>query len=146
MKKLTTKPVMMAVAALLGFTGVAQANDNDGGECSVATLRGSYVFAASGYNIVAGIAQPKAIVEAIDFDGNGALPVPAATVSINGTIVHPPPNGTGTYTVAPDCTGTLTFGSGPTFDLFLAPGGKEFFMIQTTPATVLEGRVVRLPG
>ena len=96
-------------------------------------------------NIVGGTGQPKAIVEVIDFDGNGALTVPAATVSINGTIVHPPP-GAGTYTVAPDCTGTLTFSSGLTFDLFLAPGGREFFMIQTNPATVLEGRVVRLPG
>jgi len=146
MRKLTTKQVIIAVAmALAGVTGVALADDDEGA-CSVATLRGPYVFAANGYNIVGGIAQPKAIVEAIRFDGNGALTVPAATVSINGTIVHPPPNGTGIYTVASDCSGTLTFGSGPTFDLFLAPGGREFFMIQTNPFTVLQGRVVKLPG
>ena len=146
MKTLTTKRVIMAVAmALVGFTGAVQANDDDVSGCSVATLHGSYVFAASGYNIVGGVAQPKAIVEFIDFDGHGALTVPAATVSINGTIVHPPP-GSGTYAVAPDCTGTLTFSSGLTFDLFLAPGGREVFMIQTNPATVLQGKVVRLPG
>src|SRR6266508_462804 len=113
MKKLV-KPVIAVVAITLGVAGVAQANDDDERECSAATLRGLYVFAASGYNIVGGAAQPKAIVESIRFDGNGTLTVPAATVSLNGTIVHSPPNGTGTYTVAPDCTGTLAFGSGPT--------------------------------
>ncbi len=146
MNKLTTKQVIIAIAmALVGITGVARADDDEGA-CSVATLRGPYLFAASGFNIVGGIAQPKAIVEVIRFDGNGALTVPAATVSINGTIVHPPPNGTGTYTVAPDCSGTLTFSSGLTFDLFLAPGGREFTMIQTNPFTVLQGKVVKLPG
>ena len=146
MKKRTTRQVIMGVAlSLVGLAGPAQANDDDGGGCSVATLHGLYVFAASGYNIVGGVAQPKAIVETIDFDGDGALTVPSATVSINGTIVHPPP-GAGTYTVAPDCVGTLTFSSGLTFDLFLAPSGREFFMIQTNPASVLEGKVVRVAG
>jgi hypothetical protein len=145
MNKVTTKQLIIGVAmALVGVTGVARAG-NDESACSVATLRGSYLFAANGYNIVGGIAQPKAIVEVIHFDGNGALTVPAATVSINGTIVHPPP-GTGTYTVAPDCSGELTFSSGLTFDLFLAPGGREFSMIQTNPFTVLQGKVVKLPG
>jgi len=30
------------------------------------------------------------------------------------------------------------------FDLFLAPKGTEFFMIQTTPFTVLQGKVERV--
>jgi hypothetical protein len=135
---------MVAVAMAFCVTGVAQAGDDDEGGCSAASLRGLYVFAASGYNIVAGAAQPKAILESIRFDGNGTLTVPSATVSLNGTILHSPPNGTGTYTVASDCTGTLAFASGPTFDLFLAPRGGDFFMIQTTPSTVLQGTVVRL--
>ena len=144
MKKRTTKGVILAVAmVLIGLTGVARADDERA--CSVGTLRGSYLFAASGYNIVGGVAQPKAVVEVIRFDGNGSLTVPAATVSINGTIVHPPPNGTGTYTIAPDCTGTLLFSSGQAFDLFVAPGAREFTMIQTNPLTVLQGKVVRLP-
>ena len=48
------------------------------------TLDGLYVFTAPGFNIVAGVPQPKAIVELIDFHGDGELTVPAATVSING--------------------------------------------------------------
>ncbi len=145
MKKLMTRQLLIAVVIVfVGVTGVAKASDDDEGTCSGATLHGLYVFAASGYNIVGGAAQPKAIIESIRFDGNGALTVPTATVSINGGIVHFPPNGTGTYTVAPDCTGTLTFASGPTFDLFLAPKDKDFFMIQTNSGTVLQGSVVRL--
>jgi hypothetical protein len=53
--------------------------------CDLHTLRGSYVFAASGYNIVAGVPQPKAIVELIDFNGDGTLTVPGGAVSINAT-------------------------------------------------------------
>jgi hypothetical protein len=145
MKRLITKQVILAVAlAFVGITAVAQANDDDK-KCSVATLRGWYVFAASGYNIVGGVAQPKAIVESIDFEGNGTLTVAAATASLNGTIMHPPAGGTGTYTVTPDCTGTLTFIlSGLTFDLFLAPKSEDFFMIQTNSNTVLQGTVVKV--
>jgi len=145
MKKLITKQVILAVAmAFIGVTGIAQANDDDK-KCSVAALRGWYLFAATGYNIVGGVAQPKAIVESIDFEGNGTLTVPAATASLNGVIVHPPAGGTGTYAVTPDCTGTLTFiPSGLTFDLFLAPKSEDFFMIQTTPGTVLQGTVVKV--
>ena len=56
--------------------------------CTERTLRGSYVFSASGFNIVGGVQQPKAIVEVIVFNGDGTLDVPAATVSLNGLIVR----------------------------------------------------------
>jgi hypothetical protein len=143
-KRITGQVILAAAMAFIGVTGIAQANDEDK-KCSVATLRGWYVFAATGYNIVGGVAQPKAIVESIDFEGNGTLTVAAATASLNGGIMHPPAGGTGTYTVAADCTGTLTFfPSGLTFDLFLAPRSEDFFMIQTTPNTVLQGTVVKV--
>jgi hypothetical protein len=144
MNKRTTRQVILAVAmAVIGLAGVARADDH--AVCSVATLRGPHLFTASGYNIVGGVVQPKAIIEVIRFDGNGSLTVPVATVSINGTIVHPPPNGTGTYTISPDCSGTLLFSSGQSFDLYVAPGGREFSMIQTNPLTVLQGKAVKLP-
>jgi hypothetical protein len=142
MNKGTTRRVILAGAmVLIGIAAVALADDESA--CSVATLRGSYLFAASGYNVVGGVAQPKAVVEVIRFDGNGSLTVPAVTVSVNGAIVHPPPNGTGTYTIAPDCSGTLLFATGTAFDLFVAPGAREFTMIQTNPLTVLQGKVVK---
>ena len=36
----------------------------------------------------AGVAQPKAIVEGIDFNGDGTLTSPFSTVSINGVILR----------------------------------------------------------
>jgi len=139
------------LAAALGLTlvvsGAALANgDDDAKECSNASLRGLYLFSASGFNIVGGTPQPKSVVEYIRFNGDGTLTVPAATVSINGVITRSPPGGTGTYTVLSDCTGTLQFGPpGPAFDLFTSPKGGDVVMIQTGPgAPVMQGTADRL--
>jgi hypothetical protein len=109
--------------------------------CTVRTLRGSYVFSATGFNIVAGVQQPKAIVEVIAFHGDGTLDVLAATVSLNGVIVRSLPS-SGTYAVEDDCTGTITL-NGPTFDIFLSKGGDDISMIQTNPNTVFQGLATR---
>jgi hypothetical protein len=156
MKKLTKQTVALGILAL-SVAGLAQANGNDSNDgndgndgnghgCNVATLRGLYVFTASGFNVVGGVAQPKAIIELIRFNGDGTLTVPASTHSVNGVVARSPANGPGTYAVAPDCTGTLVFGPpGPTFDVFLAPDGSELDMIQTGPDTpVFQGTVLRL--
>jgi len=114
--------------------------------CGVYTLHASYLFTAHGYNIVGGVAQPKAIVEGIDFNGDGTLVSPFATVRINGTILHSS-GSLGTYAVNPDCTGTLSFTGGPSFDIFVEPSGRQLSMIQTAPGSpVFEGTVTRVPG
>lgn len=110
-----------------------------GSQCDEKTLRGSYVFTARGYNIVGGVAQPKAIVELIDFHGDGTLSVPGGTVSANGVITQIAPNGFGTYVLGPDCNGTLTFMPGPGFSLFVDRDGKRGWMMQTNPNTVFQG-------
>jgi hypothetical protein len=140
-----------AAAMALAVSGVAQAKDDDDGKkiCSVATLDGLYVFTASGFNIVSGVPQPKAIVELIDFHGDATITVPAATVSING-VISPPllQPGTGTYTLAADCTGTLQFGTapmGPAYNLFVAFKGAQIQMIQTGPGSpVFQGTAERV--
>jgi hypothetical protein len=71
---------------MLGTSATARAAAD--AHCGVHTLRGSYLFATHGWNIVGGVAVPKAIVEGIDFNGDGTLISPFATVSINGTILH----------------------------------------------------------
>lgn len=114
------------------------------GNCGPHTLRGSYVFAASGYNIVGGVAQPKAIVEPIDFHGDGTLSVPAVTVAVNGFINRLAPGTGGEYTVETGCRGTVTFTGGPSFDIYLAPSGNDAWMIQTNPNTVFQGTVTRV--
>ena len=87
------------------------------------------------------MAQPKAIVEAIVFNGDGTLSVPAATRSVNGAIARSLPS-VGTYTVAEDCTGTIAF-DGPSFDIFLSPHGDSMALIQTNPNTVFQGSATR---
>ena len=140
---------LLAVAMASGMSGSAWAGtdntDNAGQTCSEHTLRGSYLFATHGFNIVGGVMVPKAIVEGIDFDGNGTLSSPFATVSINGTIIHSS-GSVGTYTVAADCTGTLTFTGGPSFDIFVeSRDGKQLWMIQTGPApAVFEGTATKV--
>jgi hypothetical protein len=109
--------------------------------CRVNTLRGTYVFAATGFNIVAGVAQPKAIVEVVEFGGDGTLSVPAVTLSVNGVIVRPLPS-IGTYTVEDDCSGTILF-AGPAFDIFIAPDAEVIWMIQTNPNSVFQGTATR---
>jgi hypothetical protein len=136
--------VFIAVALAASAMSVARAGDDESNECSVATLRGLYVFAASGFDIVGGVASPKAIVEEIRFDGQGNVTVLAATVSRNGVILHSPPNGIGTYTVEPSCTGTLVFAAGPTFDLFVAPSRSHLQIIQTNQGSVLQGALIRV--
>ncbi len=146
---------VLAAAMALAVSGVARAHDDDDDAkpCRLSTLDGLYVFTASGFNImtVAGVqvAQPKAIVELIDFNGHGKLTNPWTTVSINGSIVqhpHPPDSpGTGIYSVGADCTGTLQFGTvaapGPAYDIFVGFEGAQVQMIQTGPGLpVFQGK------
>jgi len=133
--------VFICAATVLGACGLAQAGERDKG-CSLGTLDGSYALAATGFSIVAGLAQPKAILEVIDFNGDGTLSVPAATLSVNGAIVRVPPGGVGTYTIEDDCTGTITF-NGPTFDIVAARHGDTILMVQTNPNNVLQGTAER---
>lgn len=139
MKRLIKRSLIVA-AMTFGVSGIALADD----DCTLKTLRGSYVFAARGFTIVAGVAQPKAIVEAIDFNGDGTLSVPGATRSVNGAIVRTPPGGTGSYTVDVGCKATLAFDGGPGFDMFISPKGDKLWMIQTNPDTVFQGTATRI--
>ena len=140
---------LVAVATASGSPGIARGHraNKHAQSCSAQTLRGLYIFATRGFNIVAGVAVPKAIVEGIDFNGDGTLSSPFATVSINGVIIRST-GGVGSYTVQADCTGTLTFTAGPSFDIFVDPSGERLWMIQTGPAlappAVFEGTATRV--
>ena len=134
----------LVIATLACCVSGAAFSDSDDGTCSNATLRGLYVFSASGFQIVAGVAQPKAIVEPIRFEGDGTLSSPGATRSVNGTIFRSPAGGGGTYALGTDCIGTLVFPGGPTFDIFASPKGEDMWMIQTNPNNVFQGNVTRV--
>jgi hypothetical protein len=133
--------ILVSTAMVLSVCTLAQAAKS-GSQCSLKTLRGTYVFSATGFNIIAGVAQPKAIVEVIEFHGDGTLSVGAVTLSVNGVIGRVPPGGVGLYTVENDCSGTITF-EGPTFDIVVSRDGDTISMIQTNPNTVFQGTATR---
>jgi hypothetical protein len=138
--------VSLVAAISLGTAADVARAANPLQTCSLGTLRGEYLFATHGYNIVGGVAVPKAIVEGINFNGDGTLVSPFATVSINGTILHSS-GSLGTYTLNTDCRGTVSFTGGPSFDTFVQPGGQQLWMIQTGPAAVpavFEGTATRV--
>lgn len=152
MKKNFTIQILMAGALAAGIWGIASAESPDtratvepqgGRACTLKTLSGSYLYVASGFNIVGGVAQPKAIHEAIEFNGDGTLTVPGVTLSVNGSISHPP-GAPGDYAVEADCRGTLVFSSGPTYDIVVALDGGTVWMFQTNANTVFQGTATRL--
>lgn len=141
--------IVAVVSTLLYLPNAASAGESRGHwhDCSLETFDGLYVFSASGHSLVNGVWQPKAVVEYIQFNGDGTLTVPAATTANragDGAILRSPPGGTGTYDLGEDCKGTLQFAPGPSFDVFASPEGAQFHMIQTNPNNVLEGTVHRV--
>jgi len=139
---------LVTAVMALSVPNVAQAEaaPQSSDTCGPDSLQGLYVFNAHGFNIIGGVAQPKAIVEGIEFSGDGTLVSPFATVSINGTIVRST-NAAGTYTVAADCTGTLSFTGAASFDIFVGPRAKQIWMIQTGPEAVpaaMEGTATKV--
>jgi hypothetical protein len=135
---------LVATAMALGMSGIARAGaDNAQQSLSVHTLRGSYIFATHGFDIVGGVAQPIALVEGINFNGDGTLVSPFATVSVNGTILQFGET-VGSYTVEASGQGTLTFTGIASFDIFVEANGKQVWMIETDPNTVFQGTATKV--
>jgi hypothetical protein len=120
---------LVAGAIAIGSTSLA-GEQASSATCGLSSLTGTYVFSTHGFNVVAGVMVPKAIVETIQFNGDGTLVAPFATISLNGVIIHNS-GATGTYVVNEDCTGTITFTPGPTFDFVIGRDAKQLWMIQT---------------
>ena len=138
-----TKQAVLAATLALAL-GVAHADNDHGRSCSDATLRGLYVFSTAGFNIVGGIAQPKAINEQIRFNGDGTLTAPVATASVNGNVFRSTDT-PGTYALASNCAGSLSFIPGPSFDVIADPRGTAVYMIQTAPGSpVMQGVAERV--
>jgi hypothetical protein len=127
--------ICITVGLLTVEPGYAEEKEHEP-TCTLETLKGRYLFATTGSNIVESVPQPIGIVEVIDANGDGTLNVPAVTLSVNGTILRFADVG-GSYTVNEDCTGTITFVTEVHLDIFITLNGKEFHLIQTDPNTVL---------
>jgi len=148
MKTLIRHGLIVALA-FVGLSGVARADD-DHDDCTLKTLQGAYLFTATGHNIVAGVPQPKAIIELLEFDGNGIVAVPKGVRSLNGVVARVA--GAGVYTVDASCEGTVTFDPpsagipAVTFDVFFTPRADMLWMFQTNQGSVFQGTATRLSG
>jgi hypothetical protein len=134
------------VAGLLTCTPAAHAQST--GFCSDKTLHGAYGFSVEGM-LYASSDHPLLMLRAVavtTFDGKGGLTQVDHYV-VNGTPQTPPanpwPSSAGTYTVNPDCTGTLTLNvpNMPPFVSYfvVVNGGKEI-------RTVLDANLVSSVG
>lgn len=117
---------------------------NNGG-CSVASLKGTYAWRRTGMNKSMG--GPVAEMGLDFFNGDGARGVTRSTgtsypQSYDWTNV-PWPNGS--YTVDPDCTGSLFNASGTKFsNIIVLDGGKRFSLMSFEPDKVVTGEGIRL--
>lgn len=127
----------LSLFATAGFASVKQGNaegDKATPTCTLATLKGRYLFANSGTILppAFGVSAPTPGSDAgfhlFNGDGTGTDIV---TVRINGEIALENFVTPVTYTVNKDCTGTITVPDGPTFGTFIAPNGDSFVSTAT---------------
>ena len=140
--------LLMAVGLLLSGAAHPEPEAHNKG-CSRRTLKGTYVFAYSGVQIVDGQPVPFVFAGQDRINGDGTL-TGVNSFSINGVISRNV-SYTGLYTVNPDCTGSSTTvddGTGETahFDLFFGRDGDAISFVQTDAGFVtaaIEQRVRR---
>ena len=125
--------VSLVAAMALGANRFAAAGPAapDAPGCSVGTLKGLYLSSWDGYANVGETLVPKAVMEGKRFNGDGTFSNDFGTVNIGGTTIINTAGPGGTYTVAADCTGTLSVPNGPTLNLYVGSGGQQYWFTQT---------------
>ena len=144
--------VCLAAAMALGpGTSTTARAAADAQVCSVGMLKGSYLWTFDAYENFGGSFVPVAVMQGLRFNGDGTTLNTFGTVNIGGTIIFDVTGAVGTYTVAPDCTGTLSPSPGiaPTFNIYVGPGAQQVWTIQSSPDSlapgVSRGTAVRVP-
>jgi hypothetical protein len=141
--------VCLAAAMALGAGTSATAGPApDAQVCSVGTLKGLYIWTFDGYADLGGTLVPKAVMQGTRFNGDGTTINAFGTVNIGGTIIIDVTGGVGTYTVAADCTGTLSIPDGPSFNMYVGPGAQKLWITQIVGAGATGlgvGTATRLP-
>lgn len=116
--------------------------------CSNATLSGNYAFLAPGFIIPKGKANevPFAAEGVVAFDAVAGTVSTSGDTTVIGGVISTQQSGTGTYTVNPDCTGSISFtggdAAGLNLSLAIIGGGSELFAIYATPSftVTLDGK------
>jgi len=122
--------VCLVAVIAMGTSGTAAAAADRQG-CSEHTLRGLYLSSWDGYASIGTNLVPKTVMEGKRFNGDGTFSNDFGTVNIGGTTIINTAGPGGTYTVAADCTGTLSVPNGPTLNLYVGPGGQKYWFTQT---------------
>jgi hypothetical protein len=144
--KYCKSPLLLTLALIVSSPLMSHAS-----ACSNSTIQGSYAFTIHGTIflpngstlLVDGIAKTT-------FDGKGNE-TQVDAVATNGMLTPGWRPGTGTYSVNPDCTGTLTvmFPGSPDLHVqfIVAQGGNTIHVVVIDPgsATTAEGERVRAP-
>jgi len=104
-----------------------------------ATLHGSYTVFGTGTIVGVG---PVTVVGVNTWDGQGNTTA-TYTASVNGNI-YPGVSVTGSYSVNPDCTGSVSESDGSHYNFVAFPDGNGTTWIQTDAGTVISGTETRL--
>lgn len=122
---------LAAAAAMFALSGQAFAE-----ECTAASLKGHYTYWLQGVD-----ASGKATAEVGQeiYDGAGNLTSISAASGSAETETD-----TGTYTVNGDCSGTVTYASGASYHLFVAPSGDSFVFSSSQEGVVQAGENTRV--
>jgi hypothetical protein len=133
--------LFITVGLLTGAPGYAEKED-DTPTCTLNTLKGRYLFGGIATQLDPDDPDPLvkqqliavAGIRTLNGDGTGTDLV---TVTINGMLVREHFITPITYTVNPDCSGTITIlATGESIGIFIAPHGEELMTIGTTPGSV----------
>jgi hypothetical protein len=137
---------VLAAIIVLGIGTAARAGEAE--RCSNATLRGSFGYTSTGTLLPSSapppFAGPFGEIGRQTFDGSGNTDA-TATLSANGNIVRV--TIVGTYSVNPDCTGSMTLAVSPlgltvNADFVIVRDSAELHAIGTDPG-VVETRIYK---
>ncbi len=136
------------VAAMAPGTSATARAAADGRVCSVGMLRGLYLWTFDGYQTSVGTWYRKPLWKATGSTEMVRRSMTFGTVNIGGTTIFDATGAVGTYTVAPDCTGTMSVPDGPSFNMYVGPGAQQVWTTQIAGAGATGlgvGTATRLP-
>ena len=140
--------VSLVAALALGTSATAGA-EADAQRCHAGMLKGSYIWTFEAYSNFGGTLVPTTVMQGLRFNGDGTTLNTFGTVNIGGTIIVDVTGAVGTYTVAADCTGTLSIPTGPNFNIYVGPGAQKIWTTEIVGGAVIGvgvGTATRLPG
>ena len=144
-KVLMVATPMLIACVVLTLGGSAAAQSVAGGveskRCSNRTLSGDYGMQAQG--TILGPNWPLQTMVKVNFDGKGNLTALVYKV-INGTPTYTDwtSEGSGTYAVKPDCTGSAVFNGPIPIHFVVVDNGKEFLGVVDGNAITVAGSKV----